>query len=42
MNKVPKINFYLPISGNGDLDEAGMEKVIEQATYWNEIKAKFR
>jgi hypothetical protein len=39
MNKIPKISFYLPVVKN-DLDEDGMEKVIEQSPYWNVIKSR--
>lgn len=41
MNKVKKIAFHLPVADNGDLDEEGIAKVVEQSEYWNEIKYKF-
>lgn len=42
MNKVGRINFYLPIAIGKEIDEAGIAKVIEETSYWGEIKANFK
>lgn len=41
MNKVSKISFHLPVA-NGNLDENGMEKLVEQSPFWKEIKSRFK
>ena len=41
MNKVGRINFYLPVKAGGEIDETGIAKVVERTAYWGAVKAIF-
>lgn len=39
--KLGKVNIYLPIKANGEIDEDTIERIVKQASYWPQIEKRF-